>query len=69
LALAGTLRFVTESADPDAPRLDLGGGVIVVLALVSLVFSVIEAPTYGWLAARTLAGLGLAMVLLAALVV
>jgi predicted MFS family arabinose efflux permease len=25
LALAGTLRFVPESADQDAPRLDLGG--------------------------------------------
>ena len=44
VALAGTLRFVPESADPDAPRLDVGGAVIAVLALVALVFSVIEAP-------------------------
>ncbi len=28
LALVGTLRFVPESADPDAPRLDLAGAVI-----------------------------------------
>ena len=54
VALAGTLRFVPESADPDAPRLDVGGAAIAVVALVALVFSVIEAPTYGWLAARTL---------------
>ena len=69
LALAGTLRFVPESADPDAPRLDVGGAVIAVLALVALVFSVIEAPTYGWLAARTVTGLGLAVVLVIAFVI
>ena len=63
VALAGTVRFVPESADPDAPRLDLVGAAISVTALVSLVFSVIEAPTYGWLATRTVVGLGLALVL------
>ncbi len=57
VALAGTLRFVPESADPDAPRLDVAGAAIVVAGLVALIFSVIEAPTYGWLAARTLVGL------------
>ena len=69
LALAGTLRFVPESADPDAPRLDVGGAVIAVLALVALVFSVIEAPTNGWLAARTVTGLALAVVLVIAFVI
>jgi EmrB/QacA subfamily drug resistance transporter len=68
LAVVGTLRFVPESADPDAPRLDLGGAGIAVAALVALVYSVIEAPTYGWLAVRTLVGLTLALVLLAAFV-
>ena len=68
LALFGTLRFVPESADPDAPPLDIPGAVIAVLALVALVFSVIEAPTHGWLAARTIAGLMLAIVLLVAFV-
>jgi len=61
IALAGTLRFVPESADPNAPRLDFGGAAIAVVALVALVFSVIEAPTYGWLAGRTIGGLGLAV--------
>jgi MFS family permease len=28
VALAGTLRFVPESADPDAPRLDVGGAIL-----------------------------------------
>lgn len=69
LALAGTLRYVPESADPDAPRLDLGGAVLAVLALFALVFSVIEAPQHGWLAARTAVGLALAAALLVAFTV
>jgi EmrB/QacA subfamily drug resistance transporter len=64
LALIGTLRFVPESAEPDAPRLDLAGAAIAVLALLALVFSVIEAPSHGWLAPRTLIGLGLAVLLM-----
>jgi EmrB/QacA subfamily drug resistance transporter len=63
-AAVGTIRFVPESADPDAPRLDLGGAMIAALGLLALVFSVIEAPSHGWLAGRTLAGFGLALVLL-----
>jgi Na+/melibiose symporter-like transporter len=69
LALAGALRYVPESADPDAPRLDLGGALLAVLGLFALVFSVIEAPTYGWLAARTVVGLALAVVFLAVFVI
>jgi EmrB/QacA subfamily drug resistance transporter len=68
VALAGTLRFVPESADPNAPSLDVGGAAISVAGLVALVFSVIEAPTYGWLAARTLAGLALGFALIAAFI-
>jgi EmrB/QacA subfamily drug resistance transporter len=68
LALAGTLRFLPESADPDAPRLDVAGAAIAVAALVALVFSVIEAPTYGWLAARTVVGLILAAALIVAFI-
>jgi EmrB/QacA subfamily drug resistance transporter len=68
VALIGTLRFVPESADPDAPRLDVVGATIAVVALVALVFSVIEAPTYGWLALRTVGGLALACVLVVAFI-
>jgi len=68
VAFVGTLRYVPESADPHAPRLDLAGALIAVLGLVALVFSVIEAPTYGWLAARTVIGLVLAVALIAAFV-
>jgi EmrB/QacA subfamily drug resistance transporter len=64
VSLVGTLRFVPESANRDAPRLDVAGAAIAVAALVALVFSVIEAPTYGWLASRTIIGLALAVALL-----
>lgn len=57
VALIGALRFVPESADPDAPNLDIGGGLIAVGGLLALVFSIIEAPEEGWLSARTLTGL------------
>jgi EmrB/QacA subfamily drug resistance transporter len=57
IALLGTLRFVPESADPNAPRLDVGGAVLAVIGLVLIVYSVIEGPDQGWLAVRTIAGL------------
>ncbi|MFD0346422.1 MFS transporter [Kitasatospora aburaviensis] len=47
-ALVGTLLVVPESADPDAPRLDLGGAVLAATGLGVLVYAVIEAPTRGW---------------------
>jgi EmrB/QacA subfamily drug resistance transporter len=56
-AIVGTLRVVPESADPAAPKLDLVGALLAVVGLVAVVFSIIEAPTYGWDAGRTLAGL------------
>jgi EmrB/QacA subfamily drug resistance transporter len=68
IALAGTFRYVPESADPEAPRLDVVGATTAVAALVALVFSVIEAPTYGWTAVRTVVGLALALGLLVAFV-
>ncbi len=64
LAFAGTVRFVPESADPAAPRLDIGGALLAVAGLLALVFSVIEAPDHGWLAGRTLVGFALAIALL-----
>jgi EmrB/QacA subfamily drug resistance transporter len=68
VALAGTLRFVPESADPHAPRLDVRGAVLAVTGMVALVYSIIEAPSHGWLSVRTLAGLGGGLVVLAGFV-
>ncbi|MFY9927721.1 MAG: MFS transporter [Streptosporangiaceae bacterium] len=65
VAIIGTVLFVPESADRAAPRLDLGGAALSVVALVALVYSVIQAPTAGWLSVQTLAGIGLGLVVLA----
>ncbi len=64
VAIAGTLRFVPESADPGAPRLDVSGAVLAVIGMVALVYSIIEAPSQGWLSVRTLAGLAAGLVIL-----
>ena len=69
IAMAGTLLVVPESADPSAPRLDRGGAALSVLALVALVYSIIQAPTAGWLSGQTLAGLGIGLALLAGFIV
>jgi EmrB/QacA subfamily drug resistance transporter len=69
LALVGTLRFVPESADPDAPRIDAAGAVLTVVGLGVLVHAIIEAPTAGWTSARTLGGLAAGLVVLAGFVV
>src|ERR1700712_981190 len=58
IALIGTFMVVPESADKDAPRLDVGGALLSVVGLVALVYSIIEAPTAGWLSASTLIGIG-----------
>ncbi len=47
LAIGGTLKVVPESADKDAPRLDIGGAILAVAGLVAVVYSIIEAPTAG----------------------
>jgi EmrB/QacA subfamily drug resistance transporter len=68
IALVATLAVVPESADPDAPRLDVAGAAITVAGLGIGVYSIIEAPTEGWGSARTLLGLAAAAVILAGFV-
>jgi EmrB/QacA subfamily drug resistance transporter len=68
VAILGVARFVPESADPDAPRLDLFGAVLTVTGLGALVYSVIEAPTQGWDSARTVAGISFGLLILAGFV-
>ncbi|MGD0055418.1 MAG: MFS transporter [Acidimicrobiales bacterium] len=64
VALAGTIRFVPESSQPDAPALDKGGALLATIGLVALVFSIIEAPDAGWLSTRTLGGVAIGLVAL-----
>jgi MFS family permease len=48
IAIAGVALLVPESADPSAPRLDLIGTVLSVLAIVGLVYGIIQLPADGW---------------------
>jgi EmrB/QacA subfamily drug resistance transporter len=68
VAIAGTVRFVPESSQPGAPRVDAGGALLATVGLVALVFSIIEAPDAGWLAARTLGGIAAGLAALAGFV-
>jgi EmrB/QacA subfamily drug resistance transporter len=54
----------TEAAAPDIPGLVLSSA-----TMALLVFTIIEAPTYGWSAARSVAGFAVSAVLLAAFIV
>src|SRR5262250_1847448 len=56
---------VPTSKDPDAAPVDIPGLVLSSATMALLVFTIIEAPTYGWTAARTLAGFAVSAVLLA----
>ena len=58
--------LVPESKDPTATPLDPVGALLSIAGLVALVFSIIEAPSNGWLDAATLIGFVLATALLGA---
>jgi EmrB/QacA subfamily drug resistance transporter len=55
---------VPTSKDPDAGALDVPGLVLSSTAMALLVFTIIEAPTYGWAAGRSVAGFAGSAVLL-----
>jgi EmrB/QacA subfamily drug resistance transporter len=59
---------VPESREQGAPGLDWPGVVLSIAAIGALVFTIIEAPEFGWLDARTLGGFAASAVLLAAFV-
>jgi len=67
-AFALTLAVVPESADPARPRVDRVGLGLSTLGIFALVFTIIEAPDHGWLAARTIAGFALTIGALGAFV-
>ena len=60
---------VPTSKDPEAAAPDLPGLVLSSAAMALLVFTIIEAPTYGWTAARSVAGFAGSAVLLTAFIV
>jgi EmrB/QacA subfamily drug resistance transporter len=69
VAIVGTVRFVPESSEADAPAIDGGGALLSCIGLVALVYSIIEAPDAGWMSVRTLGGVGVGFVALFGFVV
>jgi EmrB/QacA subfamily drug resistance transporter len=59
---------VPTSKNPDAAPIDMPGLVLSSATMALLVFTIIEAPTYGWTAARSVAGFAVSAVLLAAFI-
>jgi EmrB/QacA subfamily drug resistance transporter len=68
VAAAAVLFAVPASRSPEAARLDVPGLVLSAATMALLVFTIIEAPGYGWTAARTLAGFAASAALLAVFV-
>lgn len=65
VAVVGTIVVVPESADDDAPNLDIVGSIAAVVGLAFLVYSVIQAPERGWLDATTVVGIVAGLAVLA----
>src|SRR6201988_1557733 len=60
---------VPTSKDPGAAAPDIPGLVLSSATMALLVFTIIEAPTYGWTAPRSVAGFAVSAILLAAFIV
>ncbi|MFY9926992.1 MAG: MFS transporter, partial [Streptosporangiaceae bacterium] len=69
LAAAGAALVIPDSKDPDAAAPDIGGLVLSAAAMALLVYTLIEAPAYGWTAGRSLAGFAVCALLLTAFIV
>jgi EmrB/QacA subfamily drug resistance transporter len=59
---------VPTSRDPHAPKTDRGGFALSTAAIALLIFTIIEAPEYGWGSARSVAGFAAGAALLAAFI-
>jgi EmrB/QacA subfamily drug resistance transporter len=68
LAMAGTAVAVPASKSPEVARPDVPGLVLSSATMALLIFTIIEAPAYGWTAARSLAGFAGSAALLAAFI-
>lgn len=65
LAIIGAALFVPTSRDPAAPRVDLPGLLLSAAGVTALVYTVIEAPSWGWTSTRAAIGFSTAAALLA----
>jgi len=65
-AIIGGLLFVPTSRDPAAPPVDVPGLVLSSIGITALVYTVIEAPDWGWGSLHTAGGFAVAVVVLTA---
>jgi EmrB/QacA subfamily drug resistance transporter len=65
VAIVGARLFVPTSRDPAAPRVDIPGWILSAAGITALVYTVIEAPSWGWASGRAAVGFALAAILLA----
>ncbi len=66
VAIIGGVLFIPTSRDPAAPPVDLPGLVLSSVGITALVYTVIEAPNWGWGSVHTATGFAVAVVVLAA---
>lgn len=64
LAILGGILFVPPSRDPNAPRVDVPGLLLSAVGITTLVYTVIEAPTWGWTSPRAATGFATAAAIL-----
>jgi predicted MFS family arabinose efflux permease len=57
LAILGAQRFVPESRDERAQGFDIPGAVFITAGLMTLVYGLVNANSYGWASAKTIAAL------------
>ncbi|MGI9624811.1 MAG: DHA2 family efflux MFS transporter permease subunit, partial [Acidimicrobiales bacterium] len=67
-AVVATVVMVPDSKEANAPKLDLAGIGLSIAAITALVFTIIEAPEWGWTSATTLIGFTVSGLLLTAFI-
>lgn len=69
VAIAGGTLFVPTSRDPATPPVDVPGLLLSAVGVTTLIYTIIEAPSWGWSSTRALAGFTLAAIVLVAFAV
>jgi EmrB/QacA subfamily drug resistance transporter len=68
VALVGVVTLVPESRDRTTPPLDLPGLALSIAAITTVVYTIIEAPEWGWASPTTFAGAAIGVALTAAFI-
>ena len=65
VAVIGGWLFIPTSRDPATPPIDVVGLILSAVGVTALVYTIIEAPNYGWTSGHTIAGFAVAAVVVA----